>query len=109
MNRTRPQKESVTTLSKCSCLDFLGGLSSGSISVLLFSVDVFDISASTGSGSVSSNVLDGPIVSSLLGVETTSSLGILSLLEMEVRFTRVSGDSMRMAILLTVGGGSSRL
>jgi len=84
-------------------------LSSGSVPVLLFSVDVFDISASTSSGSVSSDVLHGPIVSSLLGMETTTGLGILSLLEMEIRFSRVSGDSMRMAILLTVGGGTSRL
>jgi len=70
---------------------------------------VSELSDSTGSGSVSSDVLDGPIVSSLLGVETTAGLGILSLLEMEVGSSRVSGDGMRMAILLSVGWGSSGL
>ena len=45
----------------------------------------------------------------ILGVETTAGLGILSLLEMEVGSSRVSGDGMRMAILLSVGWGSSGL
>jgi hypothetical protein len=72
MNRTRPQKESVSLSRRCSCLDFLGGLSSGSVSVLLLSVDVLDVSASTSSGCVSSDVLDGPVISSLLGMETTT-------------------------------------
>jgi hypothetical protein len=103
-------KESVRTPSEeCSCLHFLGGLSSASVSVLLSSVDSLDVSASTGSGSVSSDVLDGPVVSSLLGVETTAGLGILSLLEMEVGSSRESGDGMRMAILLSVGWSTSRL
>ena len=84
-------------------------MGTGSVSVLLLSGDVLDGSASTGSGSGSSDLLGGPIVSSLLGVETTAGLGILSLLEMEVGSTSVSGDGVRMAILLSVGWGSSRL
>jgi hypothetical protein len=85
MNRSEASKESVTTPSaRRSCLHLLGGLGSGSVSVLLLSVDVSEGSASTGSGSVSSDVLHRPVVSSLLGVEASTGLGILSLLEMEV-------------------------
>ena len=84
-------------------------MGSASVSVLLLSVDVSEGSASASSGSVSSDVLHRPVVSSLLGVEAATSLGILSLLEMEVRSSRVSGDGMRMAILLSVGWGSSCL
>lgn len=82
-------------------------MSSGSVSVLLLSLNVSEGSHSTGAGSVSSDVLDGPVVSSLLGVETTAGLGILSLLEMEVGSSRVSGDGVRMAILFTVGWSTS--
>lgn len=84
-------------------------MGSGSVAVLLLSVHVSEMSASAGSSSVSSDVLHRPVVSSLLGVEASTGLGILSLLEMEVGSSRVSGDGMRMIILLSVGWGSSRL
>lgn len=84
-------------------------MGSASVPVLFLSVDVSEGSASAGSGSVSSDVLHRPVVSSLLGVEATTGLGILSLLEVEVRSSRVSGDGVRMAILLSVSWGSSCL
>ena len=82
-------------------------MGSASVSVLLLSVDVSEGSASAGSGSGSSDLLHGPVVSSLLGVEASTGLGILSLLEMEVGSSRVSGDGVRMAILFTVGWSTS--
>lgn len=82
-------------------------MGSSSVPVLLLSVHVSEMSAPAGSSSVSSDVLHRPVVSSLLGVETSSSLGILSLLEMEVGSSRVSGDGVRMRILLSVGWGTS--
>jgi hypothetical protein len=96
-------------LSTRSCLDLLGGLSSASPAILLFSGDVSESSHSTGSGGISSKSLGRPIISSLLGVETTTGLGVLSLLEMEVRSSSESGDSMRMSMLQTCCWGTSCL
>ena len=102
-------KESVSLSLDRSCLHFLGGLGTGSVAVLLLSLNVLDVSASTSAGSRPSDGLDGPGVSSLLGVETTAGGGVLSLLEVEVGLSRVSGDGVRMAVLLTVGWSTSSL
>ena len=83
----------------------------GSLSppVLLLSVDVSEVSHSTGSGGVSSESLGGPVISSLLGVLTTSTLGVLSLLEMEVGSSGISRKSMGMSMLQTSCWGTSSL
>jgi hypothetical protein len=62
---------------------------------------VLNVSASAGTLSVSSLGLDGPIVSSLLSVETTTGLSVLSVLLMEVRPTGEPTDHMRVRMLLT--------
>tara|TARA_B110001450_G_scaffold133980_1_gene125819 strand:+ start:390 stop:638 length:249 start_codon:yes stop_codon:yes gene_type:complete len=82
-------------------------LGSGSPAVLLSSVDVSEVSHSSGTGGVSSESLGRPVISSLLGVETTSTLSILSLLEMEVGSSGVSRKSMGMSMLQTSCWGSS--
>ena len=88
--------------------DFLGGLSAGSVAILFLSVDVSKRSHSTSTSSVSSDGLDGPRVSSLLVVEATTGLGILLLLEMEVRSSGISGNDMGMSMLQTCCWGTSR-
>ena len=65
------------------------------------------MSHSSSSGGVSSQSLGRPIVSSLLGVEATSTLSVLSLLEMEVGSSGVSRKSMGMSMLQTSCWGTS--
>ena len=60
------------------------GLSSVSESILLLSSDSFKVSASSSSSRVSSDVLDGPGVSSLLIVNTSTGGSVSSFLLMEV-------------------------
>ena len=88
----------------CS-LGHLGCNGSVSVSVLLSSGNSLEMSHSSGSGSVSSDGFDGPTVSSLGGSSTGGSG--LSLLEMEVRFSTNSTDSVRVAVLFTSGWSSS--
>ena len=92
-----------------SCLDLLGGLSSASPAILHLSGDVSERSHSTGSGGVSSQSFSGPIISSLLGVETTTTLSVLSLLEMEVGSSGISRKSMGVSMLQTSCWGTSSL
>ena len=110
--QTRIDESISNSLTEAGC-SLLGdnslSLSSGSVAVLLLSLDVLDESASSSSGSVSSNRLDRPHISSLLSVESTSSRGILLLLLVEVRLSTESTDDMRMIILLTCCWGTSRL
>ena len=84
------------------------GLSSGngsvSVSVFLSSVDMSEMSHSSGSGGVSTDGFDGPAISSLSG--STSEGGTLLLLEMEVRFSTDSANSVRVTMLLTSCWGS---
>ena len=82
------------------------GLGTVSVSVLLSSVDVSEMSHSTGTSGVSSDGLGGPSVSSLGGTATEGS-GLL-LLEMEVGFSTNSGDSVRVSVSFTSGWGTSR-
>ena len=84
-------------------------MGSASPAILLSSVDVLKTSHSAGSSSVSSNSLDGPGVSSLLVVEATTGLGVLSLLEMIVGSSSESGHSMGVSMLQTCCWGSSCL
>ena len=65
-----------------------------SIAVLLTSRDVAKISHSTGASGVSSLGLGGPVISSLLGVEASATLSVLSLLLMEVGSSGESTDAM---------------
>ena len=53
-------------------LDLLLSLAAGSVAVLLTSVYVSEMSAATSAGGVSSQSLGGPVISSLLSVETTA-------------------------------------
>ena len=84
-------------------------MGSASPAVLLSSIDVSKVSHSASSCGVSSESLGRPIVSSLLGVETTSALSVLSLLEMEVRSSGVSRKSMGVGVLQTSCWGTSCL
>ena len=90
-------------------LNLLGGLGSGSESVLEFSIDGLEISHSSGSGSLSSDGLGGPVVSSSLGVFTTSGLSVLLVLLVEVGSSRESADHMGVSSLSSGSGCSSRL
>jgi len=67
------------------------------------------MSHSSSSFGVSSLGFGGPVISSLLGVETTTSYGILSLLLMEVRSSTKSTDTMRVSMFLTSGWSTSSL
>ena len=82
-------------------LDLLRCLHAMSVAVLLASGNVAEVSHSTSASSVSSLGLGGPIVSSLLGVEAATRLGVLSLLLVEVRSSGESTDAMRVHMLLT--------
>ena len=90
-------------------LDLLLSLASGSPSVLLTSGDGLKVSATTSSGGVSPLGLGGPVISSLLGVETTTRLGVLSLLLVEVGSSSESGNAMGMSVLLTSRRSTSSL
>ena len=92
--------------SECS-LGLGGGLGSLSVSVLLSSVHVSQVSKSTSARGVSSDGLHGPGVSSL-GC-TSSGGGSLSLLEMEVGLATHSTDGVRVGVLLTSCWGSPGL
>ena len=72
-----------------------------SVSVLFFTSDFAQVSASTSARGVSSESLGRPVVSSLLGVHTASTLGVSSLLFVIVGSARESRDAMSVAILLT--------
>ena len=95
---------------KCSAGGLhLLGLGSASESVLLSSLDFLEVSSSAGSGLVSSDGLDGPVVSSSLGMGATSGLGILLVLLVEVGSSGESTDHVRVSSSLSCCGGSSRL
>ena len=78
-----------------------------SVSVLLSSVNVSEMSHSTGSSGVSTDSFGGPGVSSLGGSSSNGSG--LSLLKMEVGLSSHSRDGVRVAMFLTSCWGSSRL
>ena len=82
-------------------LDLLGCLHAVSIAILLTSVHVAKGSHSTGASSVSSLGFGWPVISSLLGVEATTTLSVLSLLLVEVWSSGKSTDAMGMHVLLT--------
>ena len=65
-------------------LDLLGCLHAVSVAVLLESVHVAKSPHSAGASAVSSLGLGGPVISSLLGVEAATALGVLPLLLMKV-------------------------
>lgn len=88
-------------------LDLLGCLHAVSIAILLTSVHVAKGSHSTGASSISSLGFGWPVISSLLGVEATTTLSVLSLLLVEVRSSCKSTDAMGMHVLLTSRGCSS--
>ena len=67
------------------------------------------VSASTSASGVSAQGFGAPVVSSLLGVETTSGLSILSLLLVEVRSASESGNHMGVRMLLTSRRSTSSL
>ena len=92
-----------------SGLDFLGSLSTRSVTILFLSSDGSEMSHSACTGSVSSDVLSRPHISSFLVVETTAGLGILSVLLMEVGSSTESTDTMRVCMLLTCRWSSSSL
>ena len=91
----------LTDTPSCSGLDFLGSLSTRSVTILFLSCDVSEGSHSACSGSVSSDVLSGPRISSFLVVEAATGLGVLSVLFMEVGSSTESTDTMRVCMLLT--------
>ena len=78
-----------------------------SVSVLLSSVDVSQVSHSAGAGGVSADGLGGPGVSPLGGT-TTDGSG-LSLLKVEVGLSGDSRDRVRVSVLFTSCWSSSRL
>ena len=84
-------------------------MGSASPAVLLSSVDVSEVSHSSSSCGISSESLGRPIISSLLGVETTTTLSVLSLLEMEVGSSGISRKSMGVSMLQTSCWGTSSL
>lgn len=62
---------------------------------------MLNVSAAAGASGVSSLGLGGPVVSSLLGMEATAGLSVLSILLVEVRPTGEPTDHMRVRMLLT--------
>ena len=72
-----------------------------SVAVLLTSGHMTEVSHSASARRVSSLSLGRPVISSLLGVEPTARLGVLSLLLVEVRSSGESTDAMRVHMLLT--------
>ena len=90
-------------------LDLLLGSAAGSITVLLSSGNVPDVSATTSALGVSSLGLGAPVISSLLSMESATGLGVLSLLLVEVRPTSEPTDHMRVRMLLTSRRGTSSL
>ena len=90
-----------------SLLNLSGGLRSVSVTILLSSLDMSEMSHSAGSSGVSADGLGGPGVSSLGGTSSDESRS--SLLEVEVALSSDSGDGVRVCMLLTSCWGSSRL
>ena len=88
-------------------LDLLGGLHAVSVAILFLSGDVTEVSHSAGASGVSSLGLDRPVISSLLGVEAATRLGVLSLLLVEVGSSGESTDAVRVHVLLTSCWSSS--
>ena len=76
-----------------------------SVTVLLSSVDVSEMSHSSSSSGVSADGFLGPVVSSLGG--STSERGGLLLLKMEVGLATNSGDGVGVSVLLTSSWGTS--
>lgn len=88
-------------------LNLLGGLHAVSVAILLLSDSVAQVSHSASASGVSSLGLHGPVISSLLGVEAATRLGILSLLLVEVGSSGESTDAMGVHVLLTSCWSSS--
>ena len=88
-------------------LNLLGSLHSVPVAILLSSGNVSNVSASSSSSVISSLSLGGPVISSLLGVESTATLGILSILLVEIRSSSVSTHTMGVSVLLTSRWGTS--
>lgn len=90
-------------------LNLLGGLAAGAVAVLLLPGDVADVSAAAGALSVSSLGLGAPVISSLLGVDTASGLGVSSLLLVEIGSSGEPGNHMGVRVLLTSRRSTSSL
>lgn len=88
-------------------LDLLGSLHAVSVAILLLSGSVTEVSQSAGASGVSSLGLHGPVISSLLGVESAAALCVLSLLLVEVGPSGESTDAMGVHVLLTSCWSSS--
>ena len=87
--------------SSCSLGDHFGGLGSTSVTILLLSGNVLDVSASSSSFLGSSDGFKRPVISSLLGMNTSAGNSVSLLLLMEVRSSGESTNVVRMIVLLS--------
>ena len=78
-----------------------------SVTILLSSVNVPEVSHSAGAGSVSADGFHGPTVSSL--PSSTTSGGGSSLLQVEVALSTDSADGVRVSVLFTSCGSTPSL